>query len=51
MINDILDFSKIEAGKLELETLDFDLRDGARRRHADAVARSAQEKGLRAGTA
>ncbi|MBE2216223.1 MAG: response regulator [Opitutaceae bacterium] len=26
IINQILDFSKIEAGKLELETLDFDLR-------------------------
>jgi signal transduction histidine kinase/CheY-like chemotaxis protein/HPt (histidine-containing phosphotransfer) domain-containing protein len=27
IINDILDFSKVEAGKLELETLDFNLRD------------------------
>ena len=27
IINDILDFSKIEAGKVELETIDFDLRD------------------------
>ncbi|MEO7993506.1 MAG: response regulator [bacterium] len=27
LINDILDFSKIEAGKLELETVDFDLRE------------------------
>jgi len=26
LVNDILDFSKIEAGKLELETIDFDLR-------------------------
>jgi len=26
IINDILDFSRIEAGKLDLETLDFDLR-------------------------
>src|SRR5919202_1156794 len=27
IINDILDFSKIEAGKMELEIVDFDLRD------------------------
>ena len=27
VINDILDFSKIEAGKLDLEPIDFDLRD------------------------
>ncbi len=27
LINDILDFSKIEAGRLELEVLEFDLRD------------------------
>jgi signal transduction histidine kinase/DNA-binding response OmpR family regulator len=27
IINDILDFSKIEAGKLDLETLNFDLRE------------------------
>jgi two-component system, sensor histidine kinase and response regulator len=28
IINEILDFSKIEAGKLNVEILDFDLRDG-----------------------
>jgi two-component system sensor histidine kinase/response regulator len=27
VINDILDFSKIEAGKIDLETIDFDLRE------------------------
>ncbi|MEW6490498.1 MAG: response regulator [Thermodesulfobacteriota bacterium] len=27
LLNDILDFSKIEAGKLQLDVLDFDLRD------------------------
>jgi signal transduction histidine kinase len=26
LLNDILDFSKIEAGKVELETIDFDIR-------------------------
>jgi PAS domain S-box-containing protein len=28
LLNDILDFSKIEAGKLELDPIDFDLRNG-----------------------
>src|SRR6266699_5742859 len=27
VINDILDFSKIEAGKIDLEVIDFDIRD------------------------
>src|SRR5215472_10800954 len=30
VINDILDFSKIEAGKLDLDPIDFDLRDSLR---------------------
>ncbi|HTI70121.1 MAG TPA: response regulator [Candidatus Limnocylindria bacterium] len=45
IINDILDFSKIEAGKLDVETVDFNLRDcveGA----LEVVAGSAQGKGL-----
>ncbi len=45
LINDILDFSKIEAGKLDMETLDFDLRatlDG----FAEMMALKAHEKGL-----
>ncbi len=45
IINDILDFSKIEAGKLDLETLDFDLRS-LLDDFAASVAVQAQEKGL-----
>ena len=36
VINDILDFSKIEAGKLDLESVDFDLRDDSGRHAAGA---------------
>lgn len=46
LINDILDFSKIEAGKLELESVDFDLR-ALVESVALSVAHSAQEKGLK----
>ncbi|MFC1763861.1 response regulator [Planctomycetota bacterium] len=45
LINDILDFSKIEAGKLELDPIDFELRDSL----ADmlnTLAVRAQSKGL-----
>ncbi len=45
VINDILDFSKIEAGKLELEAVDFDLRELVEN-CADLVAERAQSKGL-----
>ncbi len=45
IINDILDFSKIEAGKLELETLDFDLR-ATLEDTADLLAIKAREKNL-----
>ena len=45
LINDILDFSKIEAGKLELETLDFDLRSTLKD-ITDILAISAHQKGL-----
>ncbi len=41
VINSVLDFSRIEAGRLELETLDFDLRS--------AVEDAAEELALRAG--
>ncbi len=45
VINDILDFSKIEAGKLELENIDFDLRD-VMEDACDLLARRAREKQL-----
>ncbi len=45
LINDILDFSKIEAGKLELEMLDFDLRD-LLEDFSGMMAVRAQQKGL-----
>ncbi|MDT7042354.1 PAS domain S-box protein [Candidatus Nitronereus thalassa] len=45
IINDVLDFSKIESGKLDIETLDFDLRI-AIEDVLDLVGAKAQEKGL-----
>ena len=45
IINDILDFSKVEAGKLELETIDFDLRTTLENA-MDPLAAKAHEKGL-----
>jgi len=45
IINDILDFSKIEAGKLELERIDFDLRDLVEE-VAEMLAPRARDKGL-----
>ncbi len=45
LINDILDLSKIEARRLDMETLDFDLRTMLED-ITDMVAASAHEKGL-----
>ena len=45
LLNDILDFSKIEAKKLELDTIDFDLRNTVED-VAYSVAQRAQSKGL-----
>jgi signal transduction histidine kinase/ligand-binding sensor domain-containing protein/DNA-binding response OmpR family regulator len=45
VLNDILDFSKIEAGKLDLECIEFDLRDSLETT-ARIFAKPAHEKGL-----
>ena len=45
LINDILDFIKVEAGKLELEILDFDIRNQFGEL-AESMAIRAQEKNL-----
>jgi PAS domain S-box-containing protein len=45
LLNDILDFSKIEAGKLELEAINFNLRNLVED-VGYALARRAQDKGL-----
>ena len=45
LINDILDFSKIEAGKLDIETIDFDLRTTLESL-SDLMAIKANEKGI-----
>jgi PAS domain S-box-containing protein len=45
LINDILDFSKIEAGKLDLESIDFNLREMLGE-FAEGMAYLAHDKGL-----
>ncbi|MBN2081158.1 response regulator [bacterium] len=45
IINDVLDFSKIEAGKLDIENIDFDLRE-LLEKSAELIAPKAHEKGL-----
>ena len=49
VINDILDFSKIEAGKLDIETIDFDLRATVED-VVDLMSVRAADKGLEIGT-
>ena len=45
VINDILDFSKIDAGKLDIETIDFDLRE-LFNEVSNLMALNADQKGL-----
>lgn len=45
LINDILDFSKVEAGKIELESIDFDIRE-LFEQSVESLAQRANEKGL-----
>ncbi|MDF1692391.1 MAG: response regulator [Zhongshania sp.] len=45
LIDDILDFSKVDAGKLQLESIEFDLRH-ALDEFAESLAHHAHEKGL-----
>jgi PAS domain S-box-containing protein len=45
VINDILDFSKMEAGKMDIETIDFDLRQVVEDA-AQVMAARAEQKGL-----
>ena len=45
VINDILDFSKIEAGKIDVEAIDFDLRE-CLETTLKTLALRADEKGL-----
>ncbi|NOR57315.1 MAG: response regulator [Sulfurimonas sp.] len=45
LIDDILDFSKVEAGKMDLEYIDFNIRDELGD-FAEAIAFRAQEKGV-----
>ena len=45
LINDLLDYSKIEAGKLELEEIEFDLRDCVEK-SATLLSQQAHAKGL-----
>ncbi|WP_163930021.1 ATP-binding protein [Paraferrimonas sp. SM1919] len=45
LINDILDFSKIEAGKLELEQIEFDIRE-LLAQFVESIAPTAHAKGL-----